>query len=74
MLFRPLDLAPDSQAEPVEQVKHRARIASGQSEGLAAGVGEDARHDALGRASTLVLLRLVTYEQVEEALHAVLHV
>ena len=45
-----------------------------QAEGLAAHVGEDARGDALGRAATFVLMDLVSHQQVEEALHPVLHV
>ena len=44
------------------------------AERLAAGVGEDAGGDALGRASALVLVRLVADEQVEEAPQVVLHV
>ncbi len=46
----------------------------GQAEGLAAHVCEDARGDALGRASPLELMDLVTDKQVEEALHPVLDV
>ena len=72
------ELRPDGGREPVEQVEQRARIASGQSagqaEGLAAGVGEDARRDALGRTSPLIFMNLVAYKQVEEAPHPVLHV
>ena len=45
-----------------------------QGEGLAAGVGEDSGGDALGRAAPLVFVNLISYEQVEEAPHVVLHV
>ena len=47
---------------------------SGQAEGLAANVGEDARGDALGRATSLELMDLVAYQQVEESFHPVLDV
>ncbi len=45
-----------------------------EAERLAAGVGEHAGGDALGGAAALVLVDLVTDQQVEEALQAVLHV
>ena len=72
------ELGPDLRGEPVEQVEQRRRVpahkCSAQAEGLAANVGEDAGGDALGRAPPLVLVNLVTDQQVEEALHPVLHV
>ncbi len=65
-------------AEPVEQVEESAGIASHQrsrqAEGLADDVGQHAGGDALGGAATFVLMYLVTYQQVEEAPHPVLHV
>ena len=73
-----LELRPEFRAEPVEQVEERRAVPSHegptQAEGLAADVGEDSGGDALGRAPPLVLMDLVTNQQVEEALHAVLHV
>ena len=51
-----------------------AHEGSAQGEGLAAGVCEDARRDALGRAAPLVFVNFVRYQQVEEAPHVVLHV
>ena len=72
------ELRPDLRREPVEQVEQSARIPAhqgpGQAQGLAAGVCEDPRGDALGRPSPLVLMDLVTDQQVEEALHPLLHV
>ena len=72
------EVRPDLRAESVEQVEQRARIPAHQSpaqaEGLAAGVGEDSGGDALGRATPLVLVGLIPDQQVEEALHPVLHV
>ena len=72
------EVRPDLRAEPVEQVKERARIAAHQSprqaEGLAAGVGEDSGGDALSASAPLVLVHLVPDQQVEEPLHPVLHV
>ena len=72
------ELRPELRAEPVEQVKERARIATCQSscqgEGAAAGVGEDARCDALGGASSFVFVHLVCYEELEEPLHPLLDV
>ena len=78
VLVGALEVRPDLRAEPVEQVEERARIPSHegptQAEGLAAGVGEDSGGDALGRAAPLVFMDLVPDQQVEEALHPVLHV
>ena len=72
------ELRANLRREPVEDVENRVRIAAeqgaGQAEGLAANVGEDAGGDALGRAATLVLMDLVSHQQVEEALHPVLDV
>ena len=72
------ELRPDFGREPVEQVEERARIPAHhgprQAEGLAADVGEDARGDALGAPSPLILVDLVRHQQVEEALHPVLDV
>ena len=69
---------PDLRAEPVEQVEERGGVAAHQgareAEGRAAGVGEDPGGDALRGASALVFVHLVADEQVEAALHAVLHV
>ena len=77
-LVRPPELRANLRAEPVEEVEDGRGVAAeegpGQAEGLAAGVGEDSRGDALGRASGLELVHLVAYEQVEEARHVVLHV
>ena len=73
-----LELRPEFRAEPVEQVEERRAVPSHQgprqAEGLAADIGEDPGGDALGRAPPLVLMDLVPDQQVEEALHAVLHV
>ncbi len=72
------EVRPDLRAEPVEQVKERARIAAHQSprqaEGLATDIGEDSGGDALGASAPLVLVHLVPDQQVEEPLHVVLHV
>ena len=78
MLVRPPELRPDLRGEPVEEVEDGRGVAAeegpGQGEGLAANVGEDAGGDALGASSPLELMHLIAYEQVEEALHPVLHV
>ena len=72
------ELPPDLRREPVEQVEERRGVAAHErareAEGLAAGVGEDAGGDALGGAAALVLVDLVTHQQVEEAPQVVLHV
>ena len=57
----------DGRGVPAEQ-------GAGEAEGLAADVCEDAGGDALGRASPLKLMDLISYQQVEEALHPVLDV
>ena len=73
-----LELRPEFRAEPVEQVEERRAVPSHegptQAEGLAAGVGENPGGDALGRTPPLALVDLVPDQQVEEALHAALHV
>ena len=78
VLVGALELRPEVRAEPVEQVEERRAVPSHQrpaeAEGLTAGVGEDAGGDALGGTPPLVLVDLVAYEQVEEALHPMLHV
>ena len=78
VLVGAIELRPEVRAEPVEQVEERRAVAAHQgprqAEGLAAGVGEDPGGDALGGTPPLVLMDLVTNEQVEEALHPVLHV
>ena len=60
------ELRPDLRAEPVEQVEERRAVAAhegaAETEGLAAGVGEDAGGDALCGASALVLVHLVADE------------
>ena len=72
------ELRPDGRAEPVQQVEQCARIpacqSSGQGEGAAAGVGEDARCDALGGASSLVFVNLISNKELEEPLHSLLDV
>ena len=72
------ELRPDLRREAVQQVEDGRGVAAEQgprqAEGLAAGVGEDARRDALGRAAPLKFVDLVSDQQVEEALHPVLHV
>ena len=72
------ELRPDLRREPVEEVEDGRGVAaeegSGQAEGLAADVGEDARGDALGAPSPLELMHLVADEQVEEPPHPVLDV
>ena len=45
-----------------------------QAEGLAADVGEDSGGDALGASAPLIFMDLIPDQQVEEALHVVLHV
>ena len=78
VLVRAPELRPYLRGEPVEEMEDGRRVASqerpGQAEGLAAHVGEDARGDALGRASPLELMDLIADQQVEEALHPVLDV
>ena len=72
------ELRPYLRREPVEEMEDGRSIPSEQGacqgEGLAAGVGDDARGDALGRAARLKLVNFVADEQVEEAPHPVLHV
>ena len=72
------ELRPDLGGEPVEEVEERRAVAShqgsGQAEGLAADIGQNTGGDALRRAAPLVLVDLVTDQQVEEAVHPVLNV
>ena len=75
MLVGASEVRPDLRAEPVEQVKERcAHQRPGQAEGLAADVGEDSGGDALGASAPLIFMDLIPDQQVEEALHVVLHV
>ena len=72
------ELRPYLRREPIQEVEQRRGIPAhhgpGEAEGLAAGLREGAGGDALGRAASLVLVDLVSDQQVEEALHPVLHV
>ncbi|MDA1010989.1 MAG: hypothetical protein O2888_05900, partial [Chloroflexi bacterium] len=72
------ELGADLGDEPVEEVEEGGGVAAHEraceDQGLGHRLGEDACRDALRRAPRLVLVDLVADEQVEEALHAPLHV